>query len=733
MKSPSRKSSITNASAVADTKTEESYDWRENLIKMREQIKAVQDLPKIHVPEPIKYQKFTSSSTPNLSQFSDKPKWSCESSWEIRAKYRSMRTEELYQSQLIKKSGYSWRDKVPEIQKSLKFTEVRSNVVTDVAFIGSSYVRQKNSSNEKVDKSKNPQVMMSKSYGIDSSINIFELVIKDNLPHDTRKAMKYVKLATYSIEDVNQDSKFLERLWQMIKFFSLCWQLKLCHPGFDLSGDVAKIIAAAKVMETIMEVDETPDLEECKKAELDITGGDIKTKMTGAIAGLQLVKKKAPTDKPKQPMKVESKISSGGTSGDWRSEIKKRERAKQQEKLNAMPLGMPDYREPEKLQVVDWREKLKKEAADDNPMNKWKKFDNGVKKTVRPPPQKPKPKPSKVPKEDPCTCNVGNCKVHSKFVLKALKSTSKKTVVAPEPKSEEPVLKRKPSVKKKVESNQQPGFSKTSKTEVDNKTSKSPSEQCSRASSVVPEDEKIEVIKIINFVAIKVTTRASDAQKKRKLEDNSAQPPPPSHPPPSIPKDDSPPTKISSPSTSSMSPTPPPLPPPILFPPLALKSLSSPPIVREPSFLQVTKEIIPEPAPKPKDKSPSPVYQRKYFPNPEPMEYYKPKIHDYTPATVKLKRTEENYEDDSQVHKVQFSTSLEVTPVKFSSNKDNYVKKARFVGDSYMGDGINKFQVRYLPYELFIIHHKNLVIYLRTLCLVWFWGIPSSSRLFPGG
>ena len=26
-------------------------------------------------------------------------------------------------------------------------------------------------------------------------------------------------------------------------------------------------------------------------------------------------------------------------------------------------------------------------------MNKWKKFDSGVKKTVRPPPQKPKPKP----------------------------------------------------------------------------------------------------------------------------------------------------------------------------------------------------------------------------------------------------------------------------------------------------------------------------------------------------
>ena len=702
LKSSSRKSSITSASAVSDTKTEESYDWRENLIKMREQIKAVQDLPKIQFPEPIKYQKFTSSSTPNLSQFSDKPKWSCESSWEIRAKYRSMRTEELYQSQLIKKSGYSWRDKVPEIQKPLKFSEVRSNVVTDVAFIGSSYVREKSqeSSNlPKVDKSKCPQVM-SKSYKIDSSINIFKLIIKDNLClngiFDPTNTVKYVKLESYSKEDANQDTIFLKRLWQMMNFFSLCWQLKLCHPGFDLSRDVARIIAAAKVMETIMEVDEIPDLEECKKLEADISGGDIKTKMTGAIAGLQLVKKKAPTDKPKQPMKVESKISSGGTSGDWRSEIKKRERAKQQEKLNAMPLGMPDYREPEKLQVVDWREKLKKEAADDNPMNKWKKFDSGVKKTVRPPPQKPKPKPSKVPKEDPCTCNVGNCKVHSKFVLKALKSTTKKTApAAPEPKPEEPVMKRKPSVKKKVDSNQQNGSSKTSKTDVDSKASKPPSEQCSRASSVVPEDEKIEVIKIINFVAIKVTTRASDAQKKRKLEENSIQPPPPSHDPPAIPKDDSPTTKISSPSSSSMSPSPPPIAPPtILPPPPPIKSPSpTPPPIKEPSPEPVVKETTPEPPPKPVEKSPSPVYQRKFFPNPEPMEYYKPKIHDYTPTTVKLKRSEDNFEDDTHVHKIQFSTNLEVTPVKFSSNKDNFVKKTRFVGDSYMGDNINKFQV----------------------------------------
>ena len=37
---------------------------------------------------------------------------------------------------------------------------------------------------------------------------------------------------------------------------------------------------------------------------------------------------------------------SGGGAADWRSEVKKKDRAKQQEKLNAMPQGMPDYRCP---------------------------------------------------------------------------------------------------------------------------------------------------------------------------------------------------------------------------------------------------------------------------------------------------------------------------------------------------------------------------------------------------
>ena len=220
---------------------------------MREQIKAVNDLPKIETTTEEKLPKY--HSTPNLTQYSsDKPKWSCESSWEIRARYRSMKTEQLYQSQLIKKSGYSWRDKVPEIQKPLKFTEVRSNAVTDVAFIGSSYVRQKEANGKaevKVDKSKCPKVM-TKVYRIDSSIDIMKLVIKDDLNVRRRMSetemISYEKLSTFQSDGYADHNHVLHRrLWQMMNFFTFRWQLKLCHPGYDFSRDAAKVIAALQV------------------------------------------------------------------------------------------------------------------------------------------------------------------------------------------------------------------------------------------------------------------------------------------------------------------------------------------------------------------------------------------------------------------------------------------------------------------------------------------------------
>ena len=121
---------------------EEKEDWKETMKRMRDQIKAVQELPKVEVPKSL-VKRITSASSPDLTLYSSTSKLSrVEASWEIRARYRNMRTEELYQSQLVKKSGYSWREKVPEIQNTkLKFTEPRNNIVTDMNFIGTTYVQ----------------------------------------------------------------------------------------------------------------------------------------------------------------------------------------------------------------------------------------------------------------------------------------------------------------------------------------------------------------------------------------------------------------------------------------------------------------------------------------------------------------------------------------------------------------------------------------------------------------
>ena len=182
---------------------EEKEDWKDTMKRMRDQIKAVQELPKVEVPKSL-VKTVTSASSPDLTLYSSTSKLSrVEASWEIRARYRNMRTEELYQSQLVKKSGYSWRDKVPEIQNTkLKFTEPRNNVVTDMNFIGSTYVQVRahfeedcfadpKSFQEKdvplpkkeakeEDLSKCPKIM-TKSYRVDPSFDMSKLQIIDRL------------------------------------------------------------------------------------------------------------------------------------------------------------------------------------------------------------------------------------------------------------------------------------------------------------------------------------------------------------------------------------------------------------------------------------------------------------------------------------------------------------------------------------------------------------------------
>ena len=221
---------------------EEKEDWKDTMKRMRDQIKAVQDLPKVEVPK-LLVKSVTSASSPDLTLYSSTSKLSrVEASWEIRARYRNMRTEELYQSQLVKKSGYSWREKVPEIQNTkLKFSEPRNNVVTDMNFIGSTYVQvrlkiklvladyelfQEKDEPQKVeskeDLSKSPRVM-TKSYRVDPSIDMNKLQIIDRLRPRPEPAQSDITCRLFCF--VNDQILLSDLLYKLLNFFNFRYTL----------------------------------------------------------------------------------------------------------------------------------------------------------------------------------------------------------------------------------------------------------------------------------------------------------------------------------------------------------------------------------------------------------------------------------------------------------------------------------------------------------------------------
>ena len=60
---------------------------------------------------------------------------------------------------------------------------------------------------------------------------------------------------------------------------------------------------------------------------------------------------------------------------------------------------------------------------------------------------------------------------------------------------------------------------------------------------------------------------------------------------------------------------------------------------------------------------------------------------------VKIKRTDSEYSEQPSVVRRQFSSEVEVRPVRFTSVQDNCVKKALFVGDQYLGNNMTEFKV----------------------------------------
>ena len=585
-----------------------------------------------------------------------------------------------------------------------KFTDNKVNVVTQRSFVGASYVGDRL---EQITGSENNRFLRgTKSYSVDLSID-FNNVKVDELSEDSSEGSSKDTTDQSPLTDVDSEG-LAGRQKEMA-------MLMLTYPGCEkitsIESPKVDIPAKADTLCIINEEEESmPELETVQRllepqkdpvaAESNSVeiASSIITKMKGDIASMEIIDRK-------QKKKVEKKTGlsdlskpkaqkpAGGGGGDWRQEIKKREHARQQKELNAMPLGMPEYAEPEKLKVNDWRDTLKEQEEANNPLNKWRKLSGGVKKPRAPP---PKPVQKEVVKEEPCTCNVGTCKQHSKFTLRLA------PVKKPEScKGEEP-LKRRSSVKKnskpatdtakdtssgKRTKSEAPSSRKSSLTNdpleaTSGERKRGPSlSRDSRAPSV-----KRTVTKVINFVAIQVTvddqepTITRRPSIKRKPEDQNSPPqpvkipeskphsviqkpaklaPPPPTPPP--PKEPTPPPPTPPPPKE---PTPPPPPPP---PPVKEKT---PPVIM---------------APVAKQKSPSPPpYKSRTFPNPVKSEpWRRERLIEVQKTQVKLKYVDES--TSPKYSRKRFSADIEVKPVVFSADKDNCVKKAVFIGNQFVG------------------------------------------------
>jgi hypothetical protein len=211
----------------------------------------------------------------------------------------------------------------------------------------------------------------------------------------------------------------------------------------------------------------------------------VKAKWTPRIKNNEAANNSSKTD----GSKLNNKGHTSAAPFDWRQELKNKEKAKQQEMMKETCIGTPDYAEPPKPKVLNWRDDLKNFEEPASALDKWKSAEGSVVlKKKRPPPSKPKVKEQQV--EEQCTCNIGTCKKHPKFALKSARGKKSDPANA----KNNTGLKRSNTTICKSE-------------EV--KTIKP------RSSSVKPESKpKKYITKIINFVAIKVLVEDDEKRKR---------------------------------------------------------------------------------------------------------------------------------------------------------------------------------------------------------------------------
>ena len=485
-----------------------------------------------------------------------------------------------------------------------------------------------------------------KVYHIDSDIDVHKFKIIDTI-HIKRSQIE-ARLAEFNDNQKRQKVEQNEILM-------------LTYPGFD------KLCNQTQTEETLegkKDAGKTEIADEQKNGDCDplidpnLDGLSLKdnTKKKLSQFAKQISDNDDMTKKIKSPPMPKKKKYNA--SVDWREELKNRDKAKQLEALKNYKIGTPDYKEPEKEAENEEKPKI----VD----NKWEKSKAKWERIKL----KPTNRQESKPKEKESVANDEPFKINLRPVNNGRIKTSKNEEKV------DRILRKddKSEIVNEVNSNKI--VSRRNSVQLQEEKSKPSRTKPKRQQQQEATDDKKYVIKVINFVAIKVPVEESPpAPRKRNLERKPSQkkPPIPKTKPPSLPKEDDLQETICNAEVCQTE----------NFNAEVAQMLQNDfderlktellkniltEIIKDNEMAKasVVKEKV-QMCPKPK--TPTKPKDEKSFDE----KYFKPrrrKIIDYIPEPVTLYKR---------------SDDIDVAPIKFSSSADNYVTKSLFVGSQYVG------------------------------------------------
>ena len=639
----------------------EKKDWRNILNKFNQQIKQVEELPK----EPKKTEEVVKEF--HSKDFVD-----------IKLEYRRIKIQEQCKklnSRVVLPSRSSWRDRINGTSDISDIQSQPQNIGSTSKLTSPESERRRNH---------NWGQRRTKVYHIDSEIDVHKFKVIDTI-HIKRSQIE-ARLAQYNEENKRPRQEPGEVLMLTYPGYEKLYvpPPPPTEPEVDVSTETTPLKCAETVSDDSDDILMDPNLDGLALKD------NTKKKLSQFTQHLTDVEKAKKIKSPPLPKK-----KNYTTHVDWREELRNRDKARQLRELKGFKIGTPDYKEPEKEKEETASPKVEDNKWGKTAEDKWQRLK--LKPTVKSQ-EKIKDK-EELKSDDPFKINLKPVTERNKDQAQSqLVSTPKRknkskfnfpskednyTAREFEKLSQSPTVKTRNKVKsnfiKEVDESK-PINNKDITSKKNEK--KKPAElknnllNKSKDPSTDFSDDKKYIIKVINFVAIKVAVDKTPPPRRRKSERKKSdeKPPIPKSRPPCLPELEVPEVSvaeeceledidqelvqiINSDFEERLKTE--------IFDEIFIEIIKDNPDFKT---AKSRREVV-QTCPKPKPKSVYKMKDEKSFDE----KYFRPrrkKILDYIPENLpKLNKRED----------------VNIQPMKFSSASENCVTKSLFVGSQYIG------------------------------------------------